>query len=163
MAKLKTINTDGNYHNLDAYDKVINYITRPDKAIHQYIGMIHLDPANPANSMHQTAQLARRKSKVQLRHFIISFHPLEPVTPEIALQIGIAIIEYLGREYEAICAVHEDKPHLHIHVVCNAVNKNDGSKYNGTRMVFNQFRNFIKSVLQQYGIFELCYVSNKPQ
>ena len=62
-------------------------------------------------------------------HFMISWKPEEKVTPEQALEIGQAFCaEYLG-DYESVCGVHNDKEHLHVHIVFNSVSCRDGYKY----------------------------------
>lgn len=161
MAVLKTANTTGKYHNLSSYKGTVNYITRPDKAVHNYIGYLGLDPYNPAGHMETVAKQFHQEHGVHVRHFILAFDPLEPIKPEIASLIGQELIQYLGRQFQAIYAVHEDKPHLHIHIIINAVSYVDGHKYRGTRAVFHRFTDFTKRVLRQYGVYSLCYSSNK--
>lgn len=163
MAVIKTANTTGKYHDLNSYHNIISYITESDKIIHGYIGYNHLDSYNPAGSMEAVAKKFSREKGVHVRHFILAFQPSEPVTPEIANLIGMEIINYLGQQFQAIYAVHEDKQHLHIHIAINAVSYVDGHKYRGTHDVFNRFRDAIKRILRKYNLFALNYVSNKPQ
>lgn len=158
MASISTPNTTGKYHDLNSYNSLINYITRPDKAIHGYINSIALDPYNPAGSMEAVARQYHKEDGVHVRHFILSFAPAEPITVDMAYLIGLEIINYLGQQFQAIYAVHEDKPHLHIHIVINAVSYMDGHKYRGTHEVFRRFKELIHCVLEKYGIEKLRYV-----
>lgn len=163
MAIIKTPNTTGKYHDLNSYSDIINYITRPDKAITGYTDCIWLDPYNPAGSMEAIAKKFHQEKGVHVRHFILAFEPEECVRPETANLIGLGIINYLGEQYQAIYAVHEDEPQLHIHIVMNAVSFVDGHKYRGTREVFYEFINVVSGILGNYGLLELQYVSNKPR
>ncbi len=163
MAVIKTANTTEKYHNLNSYSDVINYITQPSKTIHGYIGSIILDPYNPAEDMEAVAKKFHKESGVHVRHFIVAFDPLEPVTPGIAVLIGQEIIGYLGKQFQAIYAVHEDKPQLHIHIIINAVSHVDGHKYRGTREVFHRFEDLVRRTVRKYGVRELHYVSSRAK
>lgn len=158
MAAIKTTNTIGKFHDMNSYNDVINYITQPNKAIHGCIGSIALDLHNPARHMEAVAKRFHQENGVHIRHFLVAFHPLEPVTPGIANLIGQEIIGYLGKQFQAIYAVHEDEPQLHIHIIINAVNYNDGSKYRGTHEVFRKFKDFVRRTVQKYGVDKLRYV-----
>lgn len=161
MAIIKTANKTGKYHDLNSYHDAISYIIHPTKAIHSYIGYIGLDPLDLVGSMYNIAEQFNKTDGVQIRHFIVSFEPSEPVTPSIANLIGWEIIGYLGQMFQAIFAVHEDEPQLNIHIVINAVSFVDGRKYRGTHKVFHQFENFVRQAVKKYGINTLYYASNK--
>ena len=162
MAIIKTANTTGKYHNLSSYNSVIHYVTRPDKAIHGCIGCFALDPYNPAGHMELVAKQYCKDQGVHIRHFIFGFELEDQVSPGIAAQIGEELIAYLGQQFQALYAVHEDRPHLHIHIIINAVSHIDGHKYRGTRQVFGRFMTVSKRILRKYGIQSLRYVSNRP-
>lgn len=163
MAIIKTANTTGKYHDLNSYSNTINYITQPSKTIHGYIGSINLDPYNPAGDMEAVAKKFHKENGVHVRHFILSFDPHELAAPGIANLIGQEIISYLGGMFQAIYAVHEDKPQLHIHIIINAVNYIDGSKYRGTHEIFHSFEDFVRRTIQKYGVRELHYGSSRPK
>lgn len=163
MAIIKTANTTGKYHDLNSYNSIINYITQPSKTIHGYMGSIALDGYNPAAHMEAVAKQFHKESGVHVRHFIVAFEPSEPITPGIAALIGQEIIGYLGGQFQAIYAVHEDEPQLHIHVMINAVSHVDGHKYRGTHKVFRRFEDFVRRTVQKYGARELYYVPSRPK
>lgn len=163
MAVIKTANTTGKYHDSNSYNDVINYIIQPSKTTHGYIGSVKLDPYNPAGDMKAVAKKFHKEIGVHVRHFIVAFDPSEPVTLGIANLIGQEIIRYLGEHFQAIYAVHEDKSHLHIHIVSNAVSHVDGHKYRGTREVFHRFEDFVRRTVQKYGVRELHYISSRAK
>ena len=160
MATLKTANTTGKYHDPNSIPDVIAYIMNPAKAIHQYIGFVGIDPNHIVFAMKNVALTYQKTNGVQLRHFILSFPPAELQNPAVAFQIGAEVADYLGREYQVAYAVHEDKPHIHIHIVINAVSYIDGHRYSGKKKPFYQLMNATSSILQKYGIIRLKYVSN---
>lgn len=70
-----------------------------------------------------------KTDKRQGYHIIISFVPGE-TTEEIAFDIVERFAkEYLKDEYEAVYAVHNDKDHMHAHLIFNSVNLVTGVKY----------------------------------
>lgn len=160
MATLKTANGNGKYSDTNAKENVISYILNPYKA-KQYSGNMHITDADPIADMERISRQFGKEKGIQLRHFIISFDPQETTDPRVVAAIACEIIPYLGREYQLVFAVHEDKPHLHIHIVCNSVSYVDGHRYYGTRQEFNGFKAHIKQVLRRYGIQTLQYVPNR--
>lgn len=158
MATLKTGNGSGNYFNEDAKLNVINYILRPDKIIHNYCGGVAVSSECPAESMALVAEQFGKSDGVQLRHWIISFAAWETTNPKLVNEIAQQITARIGAEYQAVYAVHENRAHLHIHLVCNSVSYIDGHRYYGTHREFWQFKNMIANVLKAHGIFELKYV-----
>ena len=63
-------------------------------------------------------------------HFIQSFAPDDPVTPEQAHEIGRAFAEkYLKGKYEYVISTHVDKGHIHNHIIFNATSFTNLKKY----------------------------------
>lgn len=63
-------------------------------------------------------------------HSTVSFHKDEEITPEKALEVGRRLAEEdpFYKKYQTLVAVHQDKGHLHIHLVSNTVSFVDGYK-----------------------------------
>lgn len=158
MSIFKTKNSKGRYHNQDARQKLIRYIMNPQKTVHGLVGFCYVDPNDPASSMDHVAQDSKRTTGVQLRHFIFSFAPNEPVSPALAACIGERIITYFGQRFQGVYAVHEDTPHLHIHVVINSVSFTGGFSYRGTRQEWHHFNEMLKTVFAEYGLVAPRYV-----
>ncbi len=158
MAVLKTANTKGKYYETHAKEDVIKYILNPYKA-QNYCGTFGVNINNPAESMEMISSYYDKTSGVQLRHFVISFYPEEVDDAKTVNDIAKKFANFFFREYQVIYAVHEDKPHLHIHIVINSVSYIDGHRYYGTRAEFKSMEKYMKSVLRKYGIYRLDYVS----
>ncbi len=158
MAVFKTANTKDKYYEPSAKETVIEYILNPQKAMHYY-GGYGVDCSNPAQSMTAISEKFNKTSGVQLRHFIVAFYPYELSNPAIANEIAQKLIGFFASEYQVIHAVHEDKPHLHIHIVINSVSYIDGHRYKGTRLEFNNMKNYWSLILRQYGM-TLIYSPN---
>ncbi len=160
MAILKIANSIGKYYDNSSRESVVNYITNPDKTPDGYIGTVGLHSCEYAKEMDELADSYHKNTGVRLRHFVISFESWEVNNPSVAYQIGCDIVEYLGREYQAVFSVHQDTDQLHIHIVINAVSHVDGHRYRGTRGEFYGFKEWIDMVLSRYGIHRVRYLSN---
>ena len=159
MAIITTPNGHGMYADETTRDGVIRYILNPDKVRSGYWGGASVDLTDPVGYMEKVAQRFGKDSGVRLRHFVISFHPLELDDAETADEIAKRVVDYIGQEYPALYGVHEDKEHLHFHIAMNAVSHGDGHRYRGSKREFYALLNAIKDVLEDYGIFSLHYVS----
>lgn len=62
-------------------------------------------------------------------HFVISFSPGEVDEAKCYEVMEEFCIRYLADQYDYVFAVHNDKDHVHAHVVFNSVSRIDGYKY----------------------------------
>ncbi len=159
MAIITTPNGHGMYADETTREGVIRYILSPDKVRSGYWGGASVDLTDPVGYMEQIAQRFGKDSGVRLRHFVISFHPLELDDAETVNEIAQRVVDYIGQEYPAIYGVHEDAKHIHFHIAVNAVSHIDGHRYRGSKKEFYAFLNAIEAVLEDYGIYSLRYVS----
>lgn len=108
----------------------LQYIMDPEKTSGgRYIGGSGCIPENALAQMLETKRHFGKKDERQAYHFIISFEKGE-VTEETAFQVlGKFVEEYLGADYEAVYAVHNDTDHIHGHIIFNSVRCTDGRKY----------------------------------
>lgn len=108
----------------------LQYIMDPEKTSGgRYIGGSGCIPENALAQMLETKRHFGKKDKRQAYHFIISFEKGE-VTEENTFQVlGKFVEEYLGADYEAVYAVHNDTDHIHGHIIFNSVRCTDGRKY----------------------------------
>lgn len=160
MATLKLLNGKGRYRNEDAKENSIDYILRPDKAISGYIGGALVNPIMPAESMKIISEKFGKSDGIQLRHLVVSFLPGELDDVTVVNQIACCTAQFIGKEYQNVFAVHEDKEHLHFHIVFNSVSYINGYRYKGSREEYYSLYNAIKSILENFGIYKLQYVSN---
>ena len=159
MAILKPLNGKGRYHDTNDRERVTKYILNPQKTPHCLIGGILVDPDDIVGSMNVVAQQWGKERGVQLRHFILAFEPKECSDPKRAFQIGRDLLRYIGQEYQAIFAVHENTANLHLHLMLNSISYIDGHRYYGTKRDYYTLLNCVKSVLRPYGIYKLMAVS----
>lgn len=106
------------------------YIQNPEKTGENVlVGSINCLPETAFDQMMDTKVTFGKTDKRQGYHIIIAFAPGE-ATEEQALDIVERFAkEYLKDNYEAVYAVHNDKKHMHGHIVFNSVSFTTGIKY----------------------------------
>lgn len=161
MATIKTTNGHGHMKNDDARSKVINYIMQPKKAIHGYCGGNIDDFSQAADYMREVSEKAGKDDGVKIRHLIVSFAPYETRDPSVAYLVASSLSDYIGTLYPVVFAVHEDEPHIHFHMVFNAVSDVNGERYRGTRREFNAMRHHLNDALKNFGINTLQYIPSE--
>lgn len=93
------------------------------------VGSINCLPDFSFEQMIQTKEMFGRTGGRQGYHFVISLEPGEGNTKDMLAIIRRFAEEFLNGEYEAVYSVHNDKNHIHGHLVFNSVNMVTGRKY----------------------------------
>jgi hypothetical protein len=108
----------------------LKYIMDADKTMDgQYVSAGNCTPENALQQMLDTKRHFGKMDKRQGYHFIISFEE-EELTEDIAFEIvGQFVKEFLGDDFEAVYAIHNDTDHIHGHIIFNSVRCTTGYKY----------------------------------
>lgn len=108
----------------------IEYITVPEKTQNgKLVAGLNCLPEAAYEQMKETKIKFGKTDKRQGYHLILSFEEGE-VDAETAFEIiGRFAKEYLGEDYEAVYAVHDNTDHIHGHICFNSVSFKTGNKY----------------------------------
>lgn len=108
----------------------LEYIQNPEKTEEcVLVGSINCLPETAFEQMMDTKVTYGKTDKRQGFHIMISFVPGETTEEQAFDIVGRFAKEYLGDKYEAVYAVHNDKEHMHGHIVFNSVSFETGAKY----------------------------------
>ena len=108
----------------------LEYIQNPEKTEDRVlVGSINCLPETAFEQMMDTKVTYGKTDKRQGFHIMISFVPGEATEEQAFDIVGRFAEEYLGDKYEAVYAVHNDKEHMHGHIVFNSVSFETGAKY----------------------------------
>lgn len=108
----------------------LEYIQNPEKTEERVlVGSINCLPETAFEQMMDTKVTYSKTDKRQGFHIMISFVPGEATEEQAFDIVGRFAEEYLGDKYEAVYAVHNDKEHMHGHIVFNSVSFETGAKY----------------------------------
>ena len=156
MAINKVVNKKTTSHG--AMRNVISYVLRGDKVKegcvditgpyeHEVINWDHIYRA----FLHEK-RLWDKDSGRMYAHNIISFHRDEAVTPDMCMRIGRAFADQFFPEHQNLIGVHQDKHHLHIHIITNSVSFIDGRKLHQTRRDLERQKDFTNKLCEGLGL-----------
>ncbi len=131
-------------------NKAIEYICNPHKTkeglLADSFGCV---TETAAAEMHITANKGTKSGSRVAYHLIQSFSPDDPLSAEQAFEIGKKFASRVtGGKYEYVIATHNDRGHLHNHIIFNAVDFVDHRKY--------QYNNKEKKRIREISD-KLCY------
>lgn len=130
ITKILTINDSGVKFSGKHLEQAVSYILDREKTQGgRLVTGINCQPGKAYEQMAATKRKYGKTDKRQGYHLIISFEAGE-ASPDTAFEIIRKFVEeYLGQEYEAVLAVHDNTAHVHGHIIFNSVNYQNGRKY----------------------------------
>lgn len=85
-------------------------------------------------------------------HYVISFHKDEKITPEEVLTFGQDFAEKTFPGHQVLLAVHQDRGHLHLHMVANTVSYEDGHKFHTTTKDLADMKEAVNQMCRDRGL-----------
>lgn len=119
-----------------------------------YCGYNLADPDNAGEEMEFTKRVFHKTGGRTYKHYIQSFHKNEKVNAQEVFQIARETIErcHLFDDFEVLIATHEDRDHLHTHIVVNSVSYIDGHKFNQSPADLRLFKEVSDNVCKEHGL-----------
>ena len=156
MAINKVVNKSTKSHG--AMRNVLEYVLRDEKNKDGYVEISGPYSGNTINydevyrTWLQEKQTWDKDSGRMYAHNIISFHKDENTTPEQVLEIGRTYAERYFSGFQYVIAVHQDKDHLHCHIVTNSVSYIDGHKLHQTKQDLDRQKEFTNDLCREQGL-----------
>ncbi len=156
MAINKVVNKSTKSHG--AMRNVLEYVLRDEKVKEGYVEIAGPYSGETINydEVYQTwlaeKRLWDKDSGRMYAHNIISFHKDEQVTPEQVLEIGKVFAEKFFSGHQYVIGVHQDKNHLHCHIVTNSVSYMDGMKLHQTKKDLEKQKEFTNDFCVDRGL-----------
>lgn len=123
IIKMDTIKTE------EHLKKAIPYIMNEKKTNGLHFSNSGITPEQITNTFFMTKKRFPTRGNRQAYHYKFSFSKDEKISPEDAFSFIREWIEgYLGDNYDFVCSVHQDRDHLHMHLIFNSVCRT-GGKY----------------------------------
>ena len=137
---------------------VIQYVLQEKKIIDGYADII--GPYEPDRITYDDVYQAfleekkiwKKDSGRMYAHNIISFHRDEKVTPEECMEVGRRFCDQFFSGYQSLIAVHQDRDHLHIHIVTNTVSYVDGRKLHQSKADLEKQKVFTNQLCVERGL-----------
>ena len=156
MAVNKVVNKSTKSHG--AMRNVIEYVLQDQKVKDGYVAITgpyapeQINWDNVYNAFLEEKKLWNKDSGRMYAHNIISFHKDEDITPAQALEIGQEFVEKFFPNHQSVIGVHQDKDHLHIHIVTNSVSFIDGMKLHQTKRDLERQKEFTNKLCLERGL-----------
>ena len=134
--------------------RIINYVTQPKKTEEHLLAGIDCDPQNAYDDMMLTKELFHKTNGRQYKHFIYSFPPGEAITPEQVLENAQRLVTETPalQGYQALIAVHQDRKHIHAHIVVNSVHAETGYKLQWSKKDLADLKERCNTLSQAQGL-----------
>lgn len=132
----------------------LKYIMDPDKTENgRYVNGNNCIAENALQQMLDTKRHFGKMDKRQGYHFIISFEE-EDISEETAFTVvGEFVKEYLGPDFEAVYAIHNDTDHIHGHIIFNSVRCSNGYKYDYRNGVWDRvIQPLVNRLCEKHGL-----------
>lgn len=156
MAVNKVVNKSTKSHG--AMRNVIEYVLQDQKVKEGYVTITgpyapeQINWDNVYNAFLEEKKLWNKDSGRMYAHNIISFHKDEDITPAQTLEIGQEFVEKFFPNHQSLIGVHQDKDHLHIHIVTNSVSFIDGMKLHQTKRDLEIQKEFTNNLCLERGL-----------
>ena len=141
---------------------VLNYCCKEAKVTHDgrpLVSGVNCVPQVALREFLNTKQQYHGTGGRMYYHMVQSFHPDDPVTPEMAHEIALKLVEQIPG-FEIVVATHTDRDHIHSHFVINSVSCETGKKYHSNKESLTQLMEASDKLCLQYG---LSVVKPKPK
>ena len=134
--------------------RIINYVTQPKKTEEHLMAGIDCDPQNAYDDMMLTKELFHKTNGRQYKHFIYSSPPGEAITPEQVLENAQRLVTETPalQGYQALIAVHQDRKHIHAHIVVNSVHTETGYKLQWSKQDLADLKERCNTLSQAQGL-----------
>ncbi len=137
---------------------VIAYVLRSDKVTEGYVEVTgpyepdKIDRDGVYRSFLTEKKQWGKDSGRMYSHNIISFHKNERITPAQCLEIGRKFVDRFFCGFQSLLGVHQDKDHLHCHIVTNTVSYLDGHKLHQTRHDLEKQKAYTNELCRDRGL-----------
>ncbi len=149
-----------------ALGRVIDYCLQPHKT---QVGEnvfctsgVDCVPAYALDQFMTTKQAWGKSTGTFFYHYVQSFAPDEPVTPEEVNRIGVEFASCAWPGHEVLVATHVDRSHVHNHFVINSVNHETGMKLRQSPETLQSLRQLSDEICSAHGLSVLKLYEQKP-
>lgn len=133
--------------------KIIDYVSAKEKTQGLITG-INCNADTALEEMQSTKELYGKTNGRQYKHYVLSYHPDEDVTPEQAHEIALELAKKHNKweGYEILVATHQDKDHIHTHFIINSVSMETGKKYHEDPSELQQLKDTSDTIQRDHGL-----------
>ena len=131
--------------------KIINYITQTEKTEARLVSGQACMPETAYDEMLVTKNMYGKNNGRQYIHIVQSFSPEESLDHNTAHAIAIKLAERF-EGFQALIATHQDRDHIHSHIVLNSVNYETGLKFQQSKKELQEVKDYSDKICLSYGL-----------
>ena len=132
--------------------RAINYILNPQKTENGMNTVSYMCSTEFADlEFAEVRKQAVKKGKVIAHEIYQSFSPEDDITPQKALEIGQELMRRIFPDFQYVIATHNDKEHIHDHIIICAVNLNDFHMFPNKFATLEKVRQASNELCKEYG------------
>lgn len=156
MAINKVVNHGSKSHS--GMRNIIRYVLRDDKVQEGFVTITGPYPdgditaAGVYRAFLSEKQLWDKDSGRMYTHNVISFHAEERITPAECLEIGEAFADRFFPAHQSLIGVHQDRDHVHCHIVTNTVSYVDGRKLHQSKLDLERQKQYTNALCRERGL-----------
>ena len=156
MAINKVVNSRTKTH--AGMRNLIRYVLRDDKVQEGYVKITgpYSEETITATGVYKSfldeKRLWNKDSGRMYAHNVIAFHADEQITPAECLEIGEQFADRFFPDHQSLIGVHQDKDHLHCHIVTNTVSYMDGRKLHQSKLDLERQKQYTNTLCKERGL-----------
>ena len=136
----------------------IEYVLRVDKIEQEFVGVTGPFSAEVINydnvyrAFIDEKKLWKKDSGRMYAHNVISWHKDEKINLREAFAFGMEFAEKWFRGFQTLVAVHKEREHLHLHLITNTVNYENGYKLHNSKKDMEKMKQFTNEMCRERGL-----------
>ena len=133
---------------------IIDYVTKEEKTESKLLYGHNCSVDTVKDEMQATKEAWGKTGGRTYKHFVISFHKDEKVTPQKAYEMGIEFVKTCPqfKGFEVFMATHIDREHMHTHFILNSVSFEDGHKFRMHKSELQQMKDLSDEICSRNGM-----------
>lgn len=130
---------------------IIDYVTRIDKTNANLITGKDCVANSCLEEMKTVKEFYNKNGGRQYIHLVQSFSPKDDLDFQKAHEIGIKFANYF-QGFQVLVATHTDREHIHNHLIINAVNFENGKKFNQSKNDMQKVKDYSDKLCKEEGL-----------
>jgi hypothetical protein len=131
----------------------LEYVTREDKVFKiSYNLCVSSTPEDISNEFKINREAFGKNNNRLGYNLVQSFSGKDNITPKLAHQIGLELLEKCFSNYKVVLATHIDGTNIHNHFIINSVSNIDGKKFSDNKKTINMIRRVSDELCLKYNL-----------
>jgi hypothetical protein len=147
MAIIKFTNSKGSVKG------ILRYVMDMRKTEESLISGLKCVPESAAAEMENTKLSYSKTDGRQYVHIVQAFHPDDEINAEECHALGLLFAQRF-KGFQAVVATHDNRDHLHNHIVLNSVNLDTGRKFHQSIRELDAVKEYSNELCREFGLTE---------